>query len=160
MIDACIEEYGKRLYYLCLKLERDPHRAEELYQETWLKVLKGIDSYDPKQPFYPWLTKSCVNVYRSLLRKRAVEHLFSDFASSERKEFILDHAEYRQEDPVREDLLAALKNLDPRKRLIVVLHYYEGYTTKEIAVLAGIKEGTVKSRLHAARIELRRELEE
>lgn len=87
-----------------------------------------------------------------------MEHLFSDFVSNERKEYILDHAEYGQEDPVREDLLSALKNLDRRKRLIVVLHYYEGYTTKEIAVLAGIKEGTVKSRLHAARIELRREL--
>ena len=158
MIDEFIDEYGRRLYFLCLKLERDPLRAEELYQETWLKVLKGIGTYNSQQSFYPWLTKICVNTYRSMLKKRAFESLFSEFRSSEQKDYVLESAEYTKEDSAREELLVALGSLDRRKRMIVVLHYYEGYSTREIAELAGIKEGTVKSRLHAAREELRREL--
>lgn len=160
MLDAFIAEYGKRLYFLCLKLERDSMRAEELYQETWLKALKGIKTFDSQQSFYPWITKICVNTYRSLLKKRALENIFADFRSNEQKDHILESAEVRKNDPVREDLLEALKKLDSRKRLVVVLHYYEGYGIKEIAELTGVREGTVKSRLHTAREELRRELED
>jgi len=158
MIDQYIDEYGKRLYFLCLKLERDQMKAEELYQETWIRVLKGINSFDHHLDFYPWLTKVCVNTYRSMLRKRAFENLFLDFRTNEQKEYVLNNIQNSEEEVEREDLLEALKKMDYKKRLIVVLHYYEGYTITEIAKLASIKEGTVKSRLYAAREELRREL--
>ena len=158
MIDQYIDEYGKRLYYLCLKLEKDQMKADELYQETWIRVLKGIGSYDHHLEFYPWLTKVCVNTYRSMLRKRAFENLFLDFRTNEQKDYVLENIQNVEEEIEREDLLEALKKMDYKKRLIVVLHYYEGYTVKEIAELASIKEGTVKSRLHGAREELRREL--
>jgi len=158
MIDQYIDEYGKRLYYLCLKLERDQMKADELYQETWIRVLKGISSFDHHLDFYPWLTKVCVNTYRNMLRKRAFENLFLDFRTNEQKTYVLENIQYAEEEIEREDLLEALKKMDYKKRLIVVLHYYEGYTIKEIAGLASIKEGTVKSRLYAAREELRSEL--
>jgi RNA polymerase sigma-70 factor, ECF subfamily len=159
MIDRYIDEYGKRLYFLCLKLERDQMKADELYQETWIRVLKGISSFDHHLAFYPWLTKVCVNTYRSMLKKRAFENLFFDFRTNEQKDYVLENIQYAEEEEVeREDLLEALKKMDYKKRLIVVLHYYEGYTIREIAELASVKEGTVKSRLHAAREELRREL--
>ncbi len=158
MIDQYIDEYGKRLYYLCLKLERDQMKADELYQETWIRVLRGINTFDQEHAFYPWLTKVCVNTYRSMLKKRAFENLFFDFRTNEQKDYVLENIEYSPEEIEQEDLVNALKKLDYKKRLIVVLHYYEGYTIREIAELAGIKEGTVKSRLYAAREELRREL--
>lgn len=158
MIDRYIDEYGKRLYFLCLKLERDQMKAEELYQETWIRVLKGIHTFDQEHAFYPWLTKVCVNTYRSMLKKRAFENLFFDFRTSEQKDYVIENIRNSEVEIEREDLLEALKKMDYKKRLVVVLHYYEGYTVSEISELASIKEGTVKSRLHAAREELRREL--
>ena len=158
MIDQYIDEYGKRLYFLCLKLERDEMKAEELYQETWIRVLKGINSFDHHLAFYPWLTKVCVNTYRSMLKKRAFENLFLDFRTNEHKDYVLENIQNSEEEIERDVLLEGMKKMDYKKRLIVVLHYYDGYTITEISKLASIKEGTVISRLYAAREELRREL--
>lgn len=124
MIDHYIDEFGKRLYFLCLKLERDQMKAEELYQETWIRVLKGIHTFDQKYDFYPWLTKICVNTYRSMLKKRAFENLFFDFRSNEQKDYVIENIRYSEEEIEREDLLEALKKMDYKKRLVVVLHYY------------------------------------
>ena len=66
MIDQYIRQYGKRLYGLCLTLCADPFEAEDLYQETWLKALKNLSRYDPSREFEPWLTRICVNTYRTL----------------------------------------------------------------------------------------------
>lgn len=155
MLDGFIEEYGRRLYHLCLKLERDKERADELYQETWLKALKGWKTYDLEQAFYPWITKVCVNSFRTLLKKRAFEGLFLNYVTDQQKEYLMDAHMIQQGRGENEKLNDALKKLDYRKRLVVVLHYYEGYSVKEISSMTNIKEGTVKSRLHLAREELR-----
>lgn len=159
MLDGFIDEYGRRLYHLCLKLERDKERADELYQETWLKALKGWNTYDHEQDFYPWITKVCVNCFRTLLKKRAFEGLFLNFATDEQKDYFMDAQQSYPSAGENHRLNDALKKLDYRKRLVVVLHYYEGYSVREISSMAGIKEGTVKSRLHLAREELREVLE-
>lgn len=160
MLEGFVEKYSKRLYHLCLKLERDRERADELYQETWLRALKGWDTYDPLQEFYPWITKVCVNSFRTLLKKRAFEGMFLNFMSNEEREYFTDVQKNTHTSDGNDRLNEALKRLDYRKRLVVVLHYYEGYSVKEISSMAGIKEGTVKSRLHLAREELREALED
>lgn len=155
MLDGLIEEHGRKLYHLCLKLERDKERADELYQETWLRALKGIGTYDQKQDFYPWITKVCVNSFRTMLKKRAFEGLFLNFMTDEQKEYFMDAQQFLPAAAENHSLNDALRKLDYKKRLVVVLYYYEGYSVKEISSMAGIKEGTVKSRLHLAREELR-----
>ena len=71
MIDSYIRQYGRRLFGLCMILCGDSFEAEDLYQETWLKVVKNISRYDPAKEFEPWLTKICVNTYRNTLRRIA-----------------------------------------------------------------------------------------
>ena len=71
MIDQYIQQYGRRLYGLCRSLCANPFDADDLYQETWLRVVKHISQYDPSREFEPWLTRICVNTYRSTLRRIA-----------------------------------------------------------------------------------------
>ena len=79
MIDEYIRKHGKRLFGLCLTLCADYSEAEDLYQDTWLKVLKNIPKYDPQREFEPWLTKICVNTYYTLFphRKRRIMSRFT-----------------------------------------------------------------------------------
>ena len=69
MIDQYIHQYGKRLYGLCLTLCANTLEADDLYQDTWLQVVKNFSRYDASRDFEPWLTKICVNLYRNALRR-------------------------------------------------------------------------------------------
>ena len=71
VIDQYIHQYGKRLYGLCLTLCANTMEADDLYQDTWLQVVKNISRYDASRDFEPWLTKICVNLYRNALRRLA-----------------------------------------------------------------------------------------
>ena len=156
MIEKYIQDYGQRLFHLCLKLERNKTNAEELYQETWIRVLKNIGQYKTEYEFYPWVTMVCVNCYRNLMKKRAFESLFLSFADNETKDSTLENIAHVDLDIfANDDLVSALKKLDDKLRLIIVLYYYERYTLEEISKITGIKVGTVKSRLHKGRRELR-----
>ena len=156
MIEKYIQEYGQRLFHLCLKLERNKTNAEELYQETWIRVLKNFGSYKPEFEFYPWVTMVCVNCYRNLMKKRAFDSLFLSFTDNDAKDSYLESIAHFDADSFEnDDLVKALKKLDDRLRLVIVLYYYERYTIEEIAKITGIKLGTVKSRLYNGRLELR-----
>ena len=156
MIEKYIQEYGQRLFHLCLKLERNKTNAEELYQETWIRVLNNIGSYNPEFEFYPWVTMVCINCYRNLMKKRAFESLFLNFSDNETKDNYLENIAHQDTDAFENDDLAqALKKLDAKLRLVIVLYYYERYTVEEISTMTGIKLGTVKSRLFNGRRELR-----
>jgi len=156
VIEKYIQEYGQRLFHLCLKLERNKANAEELYQETWIRVLKNFSSYNAEYEFYPWVTMVCVNCYRNLMKKRVFESLFLTFTDNETKDSYLENIAHFDADSFEnDDLFNALKKLDDRLRLVIVLFYYEMYTIDEIAKITGIKLGTVKSRLYNGRMELR-----
>ena len=71
MVDQYIRQYGTRLYGLCLSLCANAFEADDLYQDTWLQVVKNISRYDPSREFEPWLTKICINTYRNTLRRIA-----------------------------------------------------------------------------------------
>ena len=156
MVDQYIRQYGKRLYGLCLSLCADPTEADDLYQETWLRVIKSLPRYDPNRAFEPWLTKICVNTYRSALRRIGRTPLLS-FRSGEEKDALLcaipapEEADYAS-------LYEAIANLPEKLRVAVVLFYFEDMDVAAAARAMGIPEGTVKSRLHKARKRLKEAL--
>ena len=76
VIDPYIERYGERLYGLCRALCTSRADADDLYQETWLRAVRSFARYDPARPFAPWITRICVNVYRSQLRRRALSPVY------------------------------------------------------------------------------------
>ena len=152
-MDQYIRKYGKRLYGLCMTLCADKHEADDLYQDTWVKVLKRFDTYDPSRDFEPWLTRLCVNTYRDRLR-RLSRSPFLNFSSNETKEaFLLTATATEKED--YSDLYAAIDQLPEKLRLTIILFYFQDMDIEKTAQTLGIPTGTVKSRLHKARIQLK-----
>ena len=149
VLDSLIQQYGKRLYGLCLALCADPNLADDLYQDTWLRALQHFSQYDPSRPFEPWLTRICVNRYRSVLRRLARSPVLG-FGDSEAKERLLQSVP-APEQPDYSALHEAINALPEKLRLTVILFYFQDMDLNDTARALNIPPGTVKSRLHKAR---------
>lgn len=115
--------------------------TEDLFQETWLRVVRSARSFDRRARFKPWLYRIALNVLRDWWRRgRALEPAVardSDAREPEREGAAVD----------AERLLA---QLSPEQREAVALRYWLDLSEAEMSELLGIPRGTVKSRLHAA----------
>lgn len=150
MIDQYIRDYGKRLYGLCTFLCANSYEAEDLYQETWLKVVKNISKYDTTKDFEPWLTTICVNTYRNTLRRIARSPVFNSFTTTEEKEELINSVPAPEEKDYSA-LYAAVDKLPEKLRLTVLLFYFRDMDINSAAAVLGVPPGTVKSRLNKAR---------
>ena len=159
MLDPYIQQYGQRLYGLCLTLCADRFDADDLYQTTWLKVMQAMDRYDPAQDFEPWLTKICVNTYRSSLRRLSRSPFFNAFRSAEEKADLME-ATPAPERHDYSDLYTAIDRLPEKLRLTVILYYFQELDITSLAAILQIPPGTVKSRLHKARHQLKEVLQD
>ncbi len=149
MIDQHIQRYGRRLYGLCRSLCPNPFDADDLYQETWLRVVKHISQYDPSREFEPWLTRICINTYRSILRRLTKSPLL-DFSSGEEKDRLLASIP-APEEPDYAPLYEAVGKLPEKLRLTVILFYFRGEDLASTAQILNVPVGTAKSRLNKAR---------
>ncbi len=127
----------------------DPYEAEDLYQETWLKVVRNISRYDPAREFEPWLTKICVNTYRNTLRRIARSPVLN-FRDTREKDTMMQSVPAPEKKDY-EPLYEAVRNLPEKMRLTVVLFYFEDMDIRSAAEVLGVPPGTVKSRLSKAR---------
>ena len=157
LLDPYIGQYGRRLYGLCRTLCRDPFDADDLYQETWLRALRHWEQYDLAREFEPWLTRICVNTYRSALRRLARSPVFDRFSSSEEKEAVLAAAPAPEGEDFSE-LHAAVDALPEKLRLAVILFYFRDMDLASAARVLNIPPGTMKSRLNHARNRLKEAL--
>lgn len=159
-VEEYIGEHGLALTKLCLSLTNNRSDAEDLYQSTWEKAIRNLRKYDSDRPFEKWLFTICVNTYRDRVRRydsRKIVH----FSTDEDQQQFLDSIPC--EDGDRDEYLAlhlAVRKLKPSLREAVVLYYFRDYSVAQLSEILGIPEGTVKSRLAAARAELRKELGE
>lgn len=154
MINQYIRDYGKRLYGLCMVLCANSYEADDLYQETWLKAVKYIDRFDKTKEFEPWLTKICVNTYRSTLRRVAKSPIFNTFPTTEDKENIINSIPAPEGEDYSE-LYAAIDKLPEKLRITVQLFYFRNMEITSVSAVLGIPPGTVKSRLNKARNKLK-----
>ena len=150
MIDSYINQYGKRLYGLCITLCKNPSDADDLYQDTWLRVVRHISKYDTEKEFEPWLTRICVNVYRSRLRRLARSPVRDGFSSSEEKDAVIGAAPATAADDYSA-LHDAIGRLPEKYKSTVILFYFRNMDIRASARALNIPEGTVKSRLHKAK---------
>lgn len=157
--DAIVREHGDRVYKLAYRLAGNPHDAEDITQEVFIRVFKSLDRFEPGS-FSGWLHRITTNVFLDMVRRRSRVRInpigedTAQVASSERTpDEIVDDANL---DP---DLQAALDDLAPEYRAAVVLCDVEGLTYDEVGAALGIKVGTVRSRIHRGRRNLREGLE-
>lgn len=154
-----VEQHADGVYRLAYRLTGDTHDAEDLTQETFMRVFRSLKSYRPGT-FEGWLHRITTNLFLDLARHRSairMEALPEDYdrvpGTSPTPEQVWDDTNL---DP---DLDAAMANLKPEYRAVVVLCDVVGLTYEEISETLGLKMGTVRSRIHRARSELRDHLE-
>ena len=151
------EKYKASVYRTALAITRDEKAAEDILQEAFLRVYTYAHSIDEAMPLGPWLYRVTVNLSYSWTRqvKRWLQSLQDvvdrwTVPAQWHPETLTEEQEWRQ------ILLQAVDALPPRHRVVVILHYLEELSLKEIAYVLDVPEGTVKSRLHYARESLKR----
>ncbi|WP_309082063.1 sigma-70 family RNA polymerase sigma factor [Zhihengliuella sp.] len=158
-------QYVDQLYSAALRMARNPSDAEDLVQEAYAKAYSAFHQYKPGTNLKAWLYRILTNTYINLYRKRqrepqrsstdtveewqmaqAAEHTSTGLRSAEAE--ALDHLP----DSAVKDALAAIPE---EFRLAVYFTDVEGYAYKEVAEILGVPIGTVMSRLHRGRKQLR-----
>ncbi len=157
-----IGRHRRRLFSLAYRFTGRYEDAEELTQEIFVRVFHRLDRFDPRAHFAVWLhsvaRNYCIDRYRMRVRER--QRLLPGEARFER---MLDGAALApdrilERREVRDDLAAALQYLSPKLREVVQLRFFQELPYEEICDRLGVPEGTVKSRIHRGRAELRRHL--
>lgn len=161
-MDDLIDLHKNRLYKLCLYLEKQTYEAEELFQDTWVKAMEKMDQYDPSQPFYPWLSKIAVNTYRDRLRRLRKNFQYAIFSNEEELLKVPHTMNLLSEVIVREEWESAkeaLKNLDDKFKIPLVLTLIEGLSYLEASQVLGVSEKMIKSRVYDGRVKLKKIME-
>ena len=152
-----VAEYGNRLLAAATLMCRSDADAEELVFRTLEQAVKKIRQFRPTGDFYKWLYTIMLNFRRMDARKRQLDVVAfgttADLPEVPIASFI-DVVSAANAEAVR----AAVKGLSEVHREVTVLRYFEGRTVEEIAEMLDVPVGTVKSRLHHARIALHAEL--
>ena len=162
-----VRRYQRPVFSLIYRMVRDRETAEDLAQETFIKVLNAIDSYRPEHKFSSWIFKIANNAAIDHLRRREPDLLSLDGApdavSAERQEATalqvrdvgetpLDELEARE---LGSHIEVAIARLRPEYRACIMLRHVEGRAYEEIAAILDLPLGTVKTYIHRARAELR-----
>lgn len=162
-----IRRYQRPVFSLIYRMVRDRELAEDLAQETFVKVLKAIDSYRPEYRFSSWIFKIANNAAIDQLRRRGLDTLSLDGSphaeSADAIEAtslqISDGAESALEEVANRELgsqiEAAIGQLRPEYRNCIILRHIEGRPYEEIAEILELPLGTVKTYIHRARNQLR-----
>jgi RNA polymerase sigma-70 factor (ECF subfamily) len=134
-----LERYERSLSHFLYR-QTGGREVEDLYQETWLRVVRHASRFDQNKRFSTWLFQIAVNLCRDWYRRArapAIEAESPTFADMTKEE-------------ERLDALALLGRLPEAQREVVVLRYFQDLSEEEVAQIVGCPPGTVKSRLHHA----------
>jgi len=160
---ALVLRYQDRLYPTILRLIGSAEDAKDVMQDTFLRAFEKLDQFQGDSSFYTWVYRIAVNLALSGHRRRRVRSLLryhgdrpvkpgeepSDESADADPTFPLERAE-------RERIVeAALNQLCPEHRAVVLLKDFDGHRYEEISAILDVPLGTVRSRLHRARCELR-----
>lgn len=158
---ALVRRYESGLFALLVRMTGgDTHRADDLFQETFLRAVRAAGTFETGKPFRPWLTAIAVNLVRDDARKRKLRgEVALDGGADDASRVPESPGETPEASAAREDEAAgvrrALGRLTEKEREVVLLHFYDGMTLAEAAAALEIPLGTVKSRLHGALVRLK-----
>src|SRR5579864_6414989 len=166
LLDRLIEQYQHRLLRYLVYLCGNRELAEDLFQETWIRVLERGHQYDGKHEFSTWLYAVARNLTLDYLRRKSAVSLDGLLRDDDEERPALEPADTRPmaweivaQHEQAERINAALISIPAEYREAVVLRFQEGMALDEIASVTGAKLGTVKSRLYRGLNLLMSELE-
>ena len=159
-----VHKYQRRIYRIAMQITRNHEDASDVTQETFLKVYESIYSLRRKAAFETWVYRIAVNKATNLVKRRnrrcesslsAVCENDVHFGSGRNSNLINVPHLHVEKQELQKTVTQAVNSLSLKHRTVVVLYEFEGLTHVEIASILGCSEGTVRSRLHYARKQLR-----
>lgn len=162
--------YERPVFSLVYRMVRDRELAEDIAQETFVKVFNRIDSYNPKYKFSSWIFKIASNLAIDTMRKKSLPTVSLDGSPNARTDDEVERTriavastdegpdELLEAKELGEEIEEAIGELRPEYRTAVILRHVEGRPYEEIAEIMEVPLGTVKTYIHRARGELRESL--
>lgn len=164
--EKLVRLYEKPVYNMALRFSGNPQDALDLSQEVFIRVYRSLPKFRGDSAFSTWLYRLVSNICIDHARKQARRMetpLVTQFDDADEQILDIPDARYSPEtefekQQLRESLNAALEQLSPEHRMIVLLREIGGLSYEEIAGTQGLEAGTVKSRLNRARASLKKAL--
>ncbi len=159
-----VEKYKRMVYRLAMQITKNHADADDVMQETFIKVYRSIRTFRKEAAFETWLYRIAVNEALNFVKRRERQRESTlEITSEAEYEAITRYRAQIANDPhihaekaeLRHHVTEAVNNLSLKHRTVVILHEFEGLTHAEIASILNCSEGTVRSRLHYARKKLR-----
>ena len=166
-----IGRYQRPVFSLIYRMVRDREKSEDLAQETFIKVLNAIERYDPSYKFSSWIFKIAHNTALDHLRKKEPETLSMQGSPHARTDAEIEASsitpestdenpeEYTSNRELGSEIDRAIATLRPEYRTAIILCHVEGRAYEEIAEIMEVPLGTVKTYIHRARNDLKKQLE-
>jgi RNA polymerase sigma-70 factor (ECF subfamily) len=166
-----IGRYQRPVFSLIYRMVRDREKSEDLTQETFIKVLNAIERYDPSYKFSSWIFKIAHNTSLDHLRKKEPETLSMQGSPHARTDAEIEASsinpeshghnpeEYTSNRELGSEIDQAIARLRPEYRTAIILCHVEGRAYEEIAEIMDVPLGTVKTYIHRARNDLKKQLE-
>ena len=144
-----IERFQAEVFGLCVRLLSHRQDAEDVCQETFLRVFRSLRRWDSTRPLRPWVLGIAVNRCRTWMSRRGRRPELADYLhETAARDDADDSAELAAE------IRAALSDLRPEYRSVFVLFHEQGKSYEEIAAAHGRPVGTIKTWLHRTRLEV------
>jgi RNA polymerase sigma-70 factor (ECF subfamily) len=166
--DELVEQFSSGLYGLLCRLTGSRHEAEDLLQDTWLRVVRTIRAYRHRARFEAWLYRIAINLARDRVRRRQRRRAAGEHMPGEPEtEAELDARRVPQPGPEHQLELAeevdrlqrALERLSTAEREVIMLRHFSDMSFKEIGELMGTPIGTALARAHRGLAHLRQIME-
>jgi RNA polymerase sigma-70 factor (ECF subfamily) len=162
--ELLIKKYKQNIYNLSYKLTYSKTNADDLFQDTWLKIISKINTFNPNYNFKNWAYTICLNQYRDKYNKKKLKNINEkNFTSSEIKNHYINNAtsNYKIEDQIIEnekklEIENYINKLNDKYRIVIILYYFDDLKYKTISEVLNLPIGTIKSRINKAKKELKK----
>ena len=161
---AIVDKYGKLVYRIAIQITKNHEDANDVMQDTFLKVYESIGGFRKEAAFETWLYRIVVNQALNLVKRRdrrrevslaAEIEIDPHFSLREGYGYLDSPHDNVEKKELQKWVTQAVDSLPAKHRTVVILHEFEGLTHPQIAAILNCSEGTVRSRLHYARRKLR-----
>jgi RNA polymerase sigma factor (sigma-70 family) len=154
VFDAVLQENRDTVFNLLFRLTGDRHVSEDLFQETFLRVYRGLQSFRGEAKFSTWVYTIALNVFRDYVRKNRTTRSTHSSVETENPGMLVDRLTPEDQYIAHEEksrVQGHVRALKPVLRVPVVLYYIEGHSIARICELTGRSQSDIKVSLHRAR---------
>jgi len=145
---ALFEKYAPRMYTVCLRYAKDSDEAQDILQDTFIKIFKKLDAYNGMGSFEGWIRRITVNTALDHIRKNVK---FQDNTQIENESFRIEQNTFFGDGLEEEELMQIINEMPDGYRIVFNMFAIEGYSHREIAEQLNISENTSKSQYSRAR---------